>query len=188
MEIKKNENDCLQGKPLTMNDYNWFRYTDDAREEWRRTPPINCRTVHVECEGRAVSGVTARICQYFAGGAFSLDIDSHRPAEFLHERATRLLRASGRILPMESVGYPECTETCVSLKRTSDMNLEPRRKMLASIPAAALRMKQKYKRADQETRMLAKWAAETNFPEDLEHYVHQFLRPQSYRTWSQVRI
>ena len=89
---------------------------------------------------------------------------------------------------MESVGYPECTPDSVLIQRIPNVDLEPRRKMLASVPAAARTMKQKYAAADQETRMLAKWAVEMNLPEDIEHYIHQFLRPQSYRTWIQRRV
>ncbi len=132
--------------------------------------------------------MTAPICRYSNEGTFCLDIISYPLTHALHARTTTLLRASGRILPMESVGYPECTPDSVLIQRIPNINLEPRRRMLASIPAAARTMKQKYAAADQETRMLAKWAVEMNLPEDLEHYIHQFLRPQTYRTWSQVRI
>lgn len=168
-----------------MTEYHWYREHD---WEDREVQPIEFREVRVECEGRVVSGVTAHICRYRENGPFCLDTSYERWVEHLHLKATRRLRASGRFLSMEYTGYPECTEDHVTLMRVSDIDLDPRRRMLASIPAAARIMKQKHAAADQETRMLRKWAVETDFPEDLEHYVHQFLRPQSYRTWSQIRI
>lgn len=165
-----------------MNDYHWYR-----DERW--TYPVVCRRqVPVVFEGHVVSGVMANICRLVEGGAFSLDIDAYGPYELLHEKATRLLQARSRILPIESVGYPECTGERVTIRRSPEPSLEARRQMLEQIPDAARTMKKNHTAADQATLMLAKWAAETNFPEDLEHYIHQFLRPQTWRTWNQRRI
>ena len=172
-----------------MEDYRWY-----YGEEWeqRREHPIELRDVAVKCDGRVIPGVTAPVCRYIQGGFFSLYTNEYQdgrswPADALHTRATRVLRASGHILPFESVGYPECTAHCVTLKRYSEVDLEPRRQTLKNIPVAARAMIRRRTATEHAVLGWAHVAAATNFPEDLEHYVHQFLRPQTWRTWSQFR-
>lgn len=92
----------------------------------------------------------------------------------LHQRATAILRRMGQILPVESVGNPDCTSgtLCVLQEKYAQVNLEPRKRMLLSISGGATTM--------QEKKAVATWAETTGLPDYCEWTIKQFLLPVRY--------
>ena len=146
--------------------YGQFRDNNGFRSEY-----VDQRTVPVEFRDRPVPGVFARVGRLAGGSGFCIVGAASEPYdEWTTNAATRVLRASGRILPFQSVGNPSCTgTTCVLTGLYSDVDLGPRRRMLETISAGAQTMREK--------RLFAKVAASKNFPEDLEQHIKQFLLP-----------
>jgi hypothetical protein len=138
---------------------------------WLRAEYVDQRTVPVEFRDRPVPGVFARVGRLAGAHVFCIVGAASEPYdEWTTNAATRVLRASGRILPIQSVGNPSCTATtCVLTGLYSDEDLGPRRHVLESISAGAQTMREK--------RMFAKVAMYKDFPEDLELHIKQYLLP-----------
>ena len=147
------------------------QYGQFRDDNWRRAEYVDQRTVPVEFRDRPVPGVFARVGRLPGALVFCIVGAASEPYdEWTTNAATRVLRASGRILPIQSVGNPSCTATtCVLTGLYSDMDLGPRRRMLESIPVGARTMREK--------RVFAKVAMSKQFPEDLERHIKQYLLP-----------
>jgi len=147
--------------PRFLDDYHW--YVSES------PPMIETRRVPVVYQGLQLPELYAEIGCFVKGKAFSF-ADSISNLG-LHDRASRILRRMGRILPVEYVGNPDCADGkfCILLEKYSNIDLEPRRRMLESIRGGAKTMREK--------RAIALWARATNLPEDCERLMKQFLLP-----------
>jgi hypothetical protein len=161
-------------------DYHFhYRYDEDVR------PTADIHYVPVAFNGRILPGIMARIGRYGTSNVYVVAPDYNEYFDrTLNARATRYLRKIGMILPVETVGCPDCTpDLCTLTERYSDMDLGPRRLSLAAIPDAAADMKEKRIRWQNERTGLTEWSKK-GLPQEIEYLLHQFVGPTpGWRSW-----
>lgn len=122
-------------------------------------PKIDIHSIPVFLDGKRLSDYTIVVGRYWENG--SLQLFNSSSTSIVYHIAQKL----GYLLPVERAGYPVVHETHVEFSKYSQIDLEPRRAMLASISAGFARLREK-KFANIIGRP---------FPEELVRLVKKFL-------------
>jgi hypothetical protein len=165
-----------------VEDYRFYYYSDSDNVR----PSVDIHMVPVAFKGRILPGIMARIGRYPDSRLYVVaPYYDELSDQTLNNRATRYLRKIGLILPVETVGCPDCTrDLCTLTEQYSTMDLKPRRMCLAYIPGAAVAMKVKHTRLQNERKGLTEWSKK-GLPHEIEHLLHQFAGPTpNWRTWT----
>jgi len=133
---------------------------------WRdfEAPTKHAHDVMPLFEGRFIPEIRLTVAQY-EGGAWGCT--NNRWNQNHAQQITTYLRAQGRLLPVESVGYPEYYEDHIKYTRYSNIDLGPRKAMLASIREGYETMRAK--------RIVEVIGRINNYPEDCMQIIKEFL-------------